>query len=630
MKYWLIFSLLVILCHSGNAQTNILFEEINLDRVRSEYGLTGKGAAVAVLDRGIDYRHPDFINPDGTTRILAIWDLSDDTGALFQNNPYGKGTIYNESDINNALMTGVELATQDYQGHGVVTAGIAVGNGSASSTGIEGVAPDAKIIVIKITSEGTPEFNGNPATQPFSEINGYLEQSIEFIKNVAEEADLPVSMIANFGSIQGPMDGTSTLSRMIDSEFGEDDHGVAFICGSGDEGGVDNHAGGQFIQSQTVDLKINKTSNVRFDMWYSKDDDIEIEIITPSASYGPFQPPTGPNDRNTEITNDFTYYHNGSDVDFFGAENNKREVLIDFGGLNGEITIRITGLQIENGRFDAILNLSWIFMQNPNEFLTFVEEGHTIWDLASSHNNINPNSYIHNNSWTAAEGGVYSYPGHENGVGSLWTGSGIGPTFDDRIGIDISVPGNINVGAYGPDSYFAYLSANVVEAGEFPYGVLAAVSGANPVLAGVVALMLEADPTLTALDIKRILKKTARQDNFTGVTPNFKWGAGKLDAFAAITEVLNPTTTFELEYEYVGFSIRPNPTSGLLSLDLSNYLGENIAITLNTFDGKVLIVERMEITAQVLDLDISGLEKGFYFLNVVGEKSRATQKIIKL
>jgi hypothetical protein len=42
----------------------------------AKYGLTGKGVIVAVLDRGLDYTHPDFRNSDGTTRIKKMWDMS--------------------------------------------------------------------------------------------------------------------------------------------------------------------------------------------------------------------------------------------------------------------------------------------------------------------------------------------------------------------------------------------------------------------------------------------------------------------------------------------------------------------------------------------------------------------------
>ena len=37
----------------------------------SRTNLTGAGVLVAVIDSGIDYRHPDFRNEDGTTRIVA-------------------------------------------------------------------------------------------------------------------------------------------------------------------------------------------------------------------------------------------------------------------------------------------------------------------------------------------------------------------------------------------------------------------------------------------------------------------------------------------------------------------------------------------------------------------------------
>ena len=47
---------------------------------REGFDLEGEGILVAVLDSGVDYRHPDFIHPDGTTRIVAIWDQTAENG----------------------------------------------------------------------------------------------------------------------------------------------------------------------------------------------------------------------------------------------------------------------------------------------------------------------------------------------------------------------------------------------------------------------------------------------------------------------------------------------------------------------------------------------------------------------
>jgi len=521
---------------SISSQSTALYDEIRLSEAIDAYGVTGEGTIVAVLDRGIDYTHPDFIKADGTTRIIHIWDLSDNTGATATNNPFGKGTFYDENDINQALTTGVLLATRDASGHGTATAGVAAGDGSGSVLGTVGIAPRADIIVIKITSEGAPAHDGQPAEAPFSEIDNSLEDAIDFIISVADNLGKPVSMIANFGSIQGPMDGSSALARMLDTKVGPSIEGKIFTCGSGDEGDVDNHAGGAFLQGSSIDLVFEKrTANVRFDMWYSEDDDVRFEIITPTASFGPYPVITTPSGAEDNLTTQFNFFNRGASAEFFGSTNQRRELLIDFFGPNGTYTIRMHGVNIQDGRFDAILNLSWIF-GTSSEFTTFIEPGYTIWDLASAHHNICPNSYVLQN-WTDINGQQQTSVGHQNGIGSLWTGSGIGPTQDGRIGIDISVPGNVNFGAYAPNSFFATIQANITENTNAMYGQISAVSGANPVLAGVISLMLEIDPTLTAAEVKSILQSTARSDAFTGATPNVSWGHGKLDVMAALQKV---------------------------------------------------------------------------------------------
>ena len=47
---------------------------INSAQNRYSNLLTGRGTYVAIIDSGIDYSHPDFRNPDGSTRIKYLWD----------------------------------------------------------------------------------------------------------------------------------------------------------------------------------------------------------------------------------------------------------------------------------------------------------------------------------------------------------------------------------------------------------------------------------------------------------------------------------------------------------------------------------------------------------------------------
>ena len=104
--------------------------------------LTGKGTAVAILDSGVDYKHPDFRNDDGSTRILAYWDqslpfsyyannnnnnidynnkdssgnhnitnhinnLMDSNNDSIINNFYNLGVIFSEKDLNRLLISEV-------------------------------------------------------------------------------------------------------------------------------------------------------------------------------------------------------------------------------------------------------------------------------------------------------------------------------------------------------------------------------------------------------------------------------------------------------------------------------------------------------------------------------------------
>ena len=189
--------------------------------------------------------------------------------------------------------------------------------------------------------------------------------------------------------------------------------------------------------------------------------------------------------------------------------------------------------------FDASLNTPF---GESGRFLNFATPG-SIWDGATAFRNVAPNSYVIRTNWTDIDGFGRELTG-EGDVGELWTtGSSVGPTVDGRIGVDVSAPGDRIVAAYASRSYWASLRYLLIEDGGRLYGMAGAVSAAAPVVTGIIALMLEVDPTLDADSVKCILQETARTDEFTGQTPNTMWGYGKVDAFEALMAVRLLNTT---------------------------------------------------------------------------------------
>ena len=71
-----------------------------------DFGLSGRGILCGLADSGIDWRHPDFCNADGTTRIRAIWDQSlrpDPAKGLTAPAGYDRGVEFTGEQINAAL-----------------------------------------------------------------------------------------------------------------------------------------------------------------------------------------------------------------------------------------------------------------------------------------------------------------------------------------------------------------------------------------------------------------------------------------------------------------------------------------------------------------------------------------------
>ena len=626
MKYFsfvIIFSTILFFSLPAFSQGIPARQEAKLDQLYSQYDLSGEGVVIALIDRGIDYFHPDFIDENGKTRLLYLYDMINPDGANDPDNPYGVGTIFTEAEINASLETDGPPLSMDRHGHGTAISGIASGNGTGTSDlAFQGVAPKAKIIVVKAVQDYFPAFDDQPAQEGFYNPT-YIPIAIQFVADKLEALDLPGVVLLNMGSIGGPTDGSSTICRAIDDFV---DTGHPFVCGVGDDGGAENHASATVNPDGTIELRVMKgdAGNLRFDLWYSEDDRFEVSITRPNNSTeGPFPAPATANDADDRFLTGINYYHRGANTDFAGATSNRREIMIDITGATGEYKITLKGTTVNGGgNFHAVLNPS--NHHNSNKFLSHIVEGYSINDFSSAAKAISPTDYVVKNDYYDINGVYRNFTG-QGDPGELWIGSSFGPTQNGEMGVDFAATGELLYGAYSPNTWYSHFPHLLIQGGDNKYGIQNAVSAAAPLTTGVIALMLEMDKNLTPDQIKTILQTTARADSFTGTVPNNQWGYGKLDALAAVKEVETLGIYSPSVYKQ-DFTIYPNPSSDKIMIKFDdNKELNNSQIRLVNNLGQMVLLKELKTDY----IDIRNLPNGFYQLIIEHDSGISTAKFLK-
>lgn len=470
--------------------------------------LRGNGVIIAIIDTGIEYTNRAFLDENGNTRILAIWDQTDQNG----NPPEGfyYGTEYKREEINRALQgenPTDEVPVTDPLRHGTNIAGIAAGSSVNGGSTYLGAAPEADLLVVKLkeAKEYLREYYFVPEGVPAYEESDIM-LGIAYANRFAIEFRRPVVICLGIGTNMGDHGGNSILGRYLSRVALQRSRAVV-VCG-GNEGIANHHYtygfpsdrdGGEVTRN--VELRVGEGERgFLLEFWGNAPDTYNISIRSPGGEVVP------PLRLGVEQIENFEFIFEDTKI-------RTQSVLVEPGSGEELILFRFTeptsGIwsfqimpigEVSNGRFHMWLPISEFL--NSNTFFLEASPDTTLTEPANVDTVISVSTYNHENN-------------------SFYLESGRGFTRTGRIKPDLAAPGVEVPTLYGKRTGSS-LAAAITAGGAAQYLQWAVVEGNSPL----------ADTR----EVRNYFIKGANR-NATLDYPNQEWGYGTLNVYGVFEEI---------------------------------------------------------------------------------------------
>lgn len=537
------------------------------DGVFNNTAYNGTGVLVGIYDSGIDWKHPDFrkANDQTKSRIVSIWDQTL-TAQSGETTPTGfsTGVEYTRAQIEDELDgTPVGFVREnDTNGHGTHVSGTAAGNGAAfTDKRHKGFSSDADIVFVK---------GGNGSFPTTNTIN-----ALTYFKNVATALNKPIVVNMSIGGQGTAHDGTSSHEVAVNN-FTASGPGRVVVISAGNDYGANLHrkvdiaAGAAQTYNFTVASNTSATSVFSFIMYANDNTAVTAKLTTPDGQQYT---------QNISTTTAHTILGGGLTAtmyNYWGNDNNKRYVQLVVTRTSG--TTNVQGnytLEITNNGAQQITTHGWLYSQGVQTTLQNGDNEYIVGSPGNASNAITVASYMGRASWYSGTSGYFTLTPQE----SISSFSGQGPRTDGFQKPDIAASGQNVISSRSGDS--APGTTDII-AGTNYYVKNQGTSMSSPGVAGAVGLLLQANPALTAAQVKTRLTSNARMDGATGTVPNMRWGYGKLDIYKAVSDELGCVKS---NFETVGYD-----EPYIIANTESNYYFDNIALAVRytpTLTGKL-------------------------------------------
>ncbi len=551
-----------------NHNTNMSHALTTVQADKAQQGLSlpqafnGRGVLCGNIDIAHDYSHPTFRSTaDGRLRIVRAWDWFCNPTELteMRDGNFPIGTLYTDTAaIKNAQFS--HDSTVSY--HGTHTASITAGSGWGSP--FRGVAPEADIYM-------TTVMMGNNKTLMPKALQENITTATEVLafQNIFDYADsIAQPCVINYsaGGAQDITDEDALLNEYFSRMTGP---GKIIVASAGNEGIMQhnmltvnstNTNGGGRMKCDNNDMQqlAIRTRGNNFSLYIldttepdpmatavkvTLDCTKEGDNITSASGLVPYEHNTiQTNNRLNGMTIDVYPGYDGFDNDYIGYDIFLYKGAKDFSTNDFAIMLKSED-ESEAQLFAPNIELLPVNISSETH-LTGGTPGSTILSPGSLPSVIAVGATTWRTSYTTLDG-EKPVPEDYGTPGTRASFSSVGPTLHGITKPDVMAPGAYIASAYNHvyeslygDPYNFCAAKTEFDNTTYYYTNDSGTSMSAPIVSGVIALWLQADPTLTPERIMQVIAKTSRQPDPTLAYPNNLYGHGEINAYAGLLEVL--------------------------------------------------------------------------------------------
>ncbi len=625
---------------------------VNTVHLGTEEGLqqayTGAGVVVALYDTGLDPNHINFLNDDNSTRVKGITTVS---GSAATQQYYESKRQISSFTTENTGET-----------HGTHVLGIAAGSykGDATFAGTTGempyygVATGADIVV------GCGSLSNN-----------CILKGVKYAVDKSKELGKPAVINLSLGSTTGSHDGQDSFGRQL-NEMGKD---AIIVVAAGNDGDIPMGLTKLFSEGDTGLKTFPAPYNISSGAVNNTSADYNGTIEIYGSDSRPFKCSVVIYTRrglSGEITDQYTVETStaGKRTYIGGSSTSSQYVKLknfDAAASSTSYMDIASNVDTYSGRYGVTINhhldmkvastrsyIGIIIEGEPGQrinmyancanqsdtgvYSTFIDRNIDGWsagspdgsinDMACGENVIAIGSFNTRKQWPLINGSVRRYSGSGYDEGKISGFSSYGTMSDGTTLPDVAAPGCGIISSVS--GYYSRLNEAAIcgmvsgNARKYHWDNMQGTSMAAPFASGVFALWLEADPTLTVADIKRIVKATSKRDSYVASDDvPAHWGAGKLDALAGIKKVLDDKASVGAIFADDERNFILTPTDGGYNV----YVAGESALDVTLYDASGRTVASVSADGNTVDVDTSSLRAGVYILSAQGNTQRHTAKI---